>query len=304
MRWACGVTTVLDRKDTTLPITLRSLCDAGFGDPHLFVDGCDDASLYKEFGCPVSVRGKPPLKVVGNWMISLWEMNVRYWQAERFVLFQDDILAVGNLRAYLERCEFPSKGYLNLYTFSENRQHTENKPGWNESNQRGLGALGLVFNWDGMTDLLSSGHMARKPASAQRQRAWKALDGGVVDSLKLQGYKEYVHNPSLLQHIGVESSLGNRPYPGVDSFPGEEFDALKFFGGEGFAPPKPVRPRDAISVALEATTVDPEKVYNWLGSCVPDRPRKLVRLNAWANRIIKGSTERAEEYLNQILEDF
>lgn len=230
MNWAYGITTVPSRKDTTLPKTLHSLCDAGFGDPRLFVDGCDTPTDYVAFQRPVTCRPNPPLRIVGNFMLSLAELYVRDPFANRYAIFQDDILCVNNLREYLSRCEYPKDGYLNLYTYHENYAFTKGKPGWNRSNQRGLGALGLVFDRNAVQKLLENGHMIRKPTAANRLRAWKALDGGVVEGMKHAKIYEYVHNPSLLQHIGdMQSTLGNDSHqfqaPTIH-FPGVNFDAL------------------------------------------------------------------------------
>jgi hypothetical protein len=35
-----------------------------------------------------------------------------------------------------------------------------------------------------------------------------------------------VHHPSLVQHTGDVSAMGNRPHQKASSFPGEEYDAL------------------------------------------------------------------------------
>lgn len=216
--WAVGVTTVPERKDDLLVQTLHSLCDAGFGDPHLFVDGCDDPSEYEVFGGLVSCRPKPPVKIVGNWVMGMWELYVRNPAAHRFVMFQDDIEAVGNLREYLESCPYPEKGYLNLYTHDENRKYTKDKPGWCLALQRGLGALGLVFDRDALQAILGSSVITAKPTFAKKTRSVKCIDGGVIQGMKNLGYKEWVHNPSLLQHWGLKSTLKNKQYLPVESF--------------------------------------------------------------------------------------
>lgn len=228
--WAYGVTTVPERKDDLLVQTLHSLCDAGFGDPHLFVDGCDDPTPYKVFGGLISCRPNPPVKIVGNWVMGMWELYVRNPTAHRFVMFQDDIQTVGNLREYLESCPYPKKGYLNLYTHDENRKFTKNESGWCLAMQRGLGALGLIFDREALQILLGSTVIVHKPTFAGRYKSWKTIDGAISQAMKNLGWKEYVHNPSLLQHWGIESTLknkGQRLSP-IDSFPGQEFDVMQF----------------------------------------------------------------------------
>ena len=226
MKWAYGITTVLSRRDDLLRNTIASLARGGFDSPRLFVDGLNDPKAYEMFNLPVTVREPPPLRIVGNWILGMWELFVREPFADRYVLFQDDIEAVSNLRQYLEKCEYPKKGYLNLYTFKENHKHTKGNPGWNLSNQRGMGALGLVFNREALMLLLASKTLVSKPVTAGTKRAWKSIDGGVLTAMKNDGWKEYIHNPSLLQHRGKHSTLGNSDYPPIEAFPGQEFDAM------------------------------------------------------------------------------
>lgn len=234
IRWACGVTTVSSRASTTLPQTMHSLCDAGFEEVRLFVDGCDDPTPFNVFGCPITVRPSPPLRIVGNFMLALAELYVRDPRATRFAIFQDDVICLKNLRQFLTKSPYPKSGYLNLYTYPVNYQHIQGSKvprGWYQSNQRGLGALGLVFDRDAMLALLGAGHMIRKPMDADNKRSWKALDGGIVSSMKNAGFREYVHTTSLVQHIGNgDSTLGNvRPQyqEPTPHFPGPQFDAME-----------------------------------------------------------------------------
>jgi len=226
VKWAYGVTTVLSRKDDLLVKTLNSLCDAGFGDPHLFVDGCDDPSPYHQFAGLVTCRPNPPLSVTGNWVLALWELYIRNPAADRYALFQDDIGAVLNLRKYLDTCTIPEKGYWNLFTNLVNHNYTNGEPGWQVALQKGLGALGLVFTRDGVQTLLGSPILISKPAFASKRRALRSIDGGICESMKRLGWKEYVHNPSLLQHWGgTASSLGHvERYRPAKDFPGEDYD--------------------------------------------------------------------------------
>ena len=229
-QWVYGITTVPCRKDDLLRKTIASLRQGGFDSPRLFIDGLKNPKDYEEYNLPITIREPPPLKIVGNWVLGMWELFVREPRADRYCLFQDDIEVVKNLRQYLEKCEYPKKGYLNLYTFDENFQHTKGNPGWNLSNQRGLGALGLVFTREALMLLLASKVMVNKPATLGTKRSWKSVDGGIFEAMKNEGWREWIHNPSLIQHKGKTSTLGNSHYPPIKSFPGQEFDALSLLG--------------------------------------------------------------------------
>lgn len=239
MKWAYGITTVKERAQTYLPRTLQSLAAAGFDAPRLFVD--DESNCFERvFNAPFSANPfpttyrSPRVRTYGNWLLALVELVIREPSVERYALFQDDLIAVRDVKSYLEQCRYDPKGYWNLYTFPENqakfpvnpapeRQQSQQR-GWFTSNQRGRGALGLVFSRDVAYKLLASPHTwTRLP---DPQRGWQAVDGAVVTALAHQGIKEFVHNPSLLQHTGDTSSMNHPKQPLTLTFPGEHSSAL------------------------------------------------------------------------------
>lgn len=268
LKWAVGITTVPSRRSSLLPRTLASLQEAGFGTGRLFVDGARGATDYEydRLGLEITVR-YPAIRSYGNWLLSLLELYVRQPDADRYAMFQDDLVTYANLRQYLESW-YPDRGYLNLYTFPSNQalaprntDHSQ-KVGWYESNQLGRGAVGLVFNRDAVRVLLTNqssetlttdhqpspagpsifppgrtpdtpppvgketavAHMIDKPMDCHR--GWRSIDGAVVTAMQKAGWREYVHYPSLTQHTGAVSSMGNKPHLLATSFRGEGFDAL------------------------------------------------------------------------------
>lgn len=244
MIWSYGVTTIQQRRDTLLPKTLASLRAGGFEQPWLFVDGIthSEAMHWEErFACPVTVRRPPPIRTYGNWCLALGELYLRTPKADRYAMFQDDFVTYTNLRQYLEACVLNEKTYWNLYTFPINHQGIAGVSGWHPSpTQQGFGAVALVFSRAGVIDLLANKYMAERPLDVHRGH--KSLDGGIIEALKPLGYKEYVHNPSLVQHTGMMSSIDKRRNTLKDcanfptykwneatlapSFRGESFDAM------------------------------------------------------------------------------
>jgi hypothetical protein len=220
MEWAYGVTTVPSRLNNTLIRTLDSLKKAGFPDPALFVDGLASNFCYR--GLKVVSRGSAPLRTVGNWMLGVWELYVRNPSADRYAIFQDDAVFSSNLRQYLERAEYPSQGYLNLYTFPENEKPTV---GFHPSNQLGRGAVALVFSNDAIRVLLAQPWLTEWVSNPKK--GFKNLDGMIVTAMGHAGWKEYTHTPSLCEHKddGV-STIGNPRFESSQSFQGEEFDCL------------------------------------------------------------------------------
>jgi hypothetical protein len=244
MQWSYGVTTVWEdayqrkhneRRKQLLPKTLQSLKEGGFDKPILFVDGCDFQTAHeyeKEFGLHVEVKRKN-IQTYGNWFSAIHELYMRNPKAQRYALFQDDFVTYKNLRQYLEWSPYPHKGYLNLFTNPDNRNMCPRKggggeriTGWYESNQRGLGAVALVFNNEAVRTLITTWHMVDR---SQGPTPHSAVDGGIVEALRSGPikYKEYCHNPSLIQHTGIISSMGNGAQSMSENFEKLPFDALE-----------------------------------------------------------------------------
>lgn len=260
--WSYGVTTVPARRGTTLPATLASLASGGFPRPHLFVDGEEDGAGWRcEFGLDVTAR-YPAVRTAGNWVLALTELYCRRPDADRYAVFQDDLVCSANLRPYLEATPYPECGYLNLYTFPQNtprglrtlHQYYRGMPpppaddfvGFYPSNQKGKGALALVFDREALRALVTHPHLlgrfwtrhrervldgGRRPTKIRPDHEHRCIDGGVVEALRQAGWSEYVHNPSLVYHLGHESTIGNSRggrsvFEPTPTFRGEGFDLL------------------------------------------------------------------------------
>lgn len=235
MRWACGVTTVPSRRQYPLTKTLESVKAAGFLDLHLFVDGDDNGrSWQREFGCNVTCR-MPRVHTYANWILSLAELYCRNAFADRYAIFQDDVILCKGVSQYMEKAAL-GKHYWNLYT----HPRSEGLKGWHEGDmisggepmQKGLGAAALVFTRDAVQLLLRSAHMVERPATKGvdprgRPLANIKVDGAIVTVMNNNGYRELCHTPSLAQHIGLVSSMGSKRHAQAASFPGEHFDASR-----------------------------------------------------------------------------
>jgi len=209
------------RFDNLLPRTLASLQDGGFSSPRLFIDGVKEAQLPEWISSQYKTTCRDtPLRTFGNWTLTAWELYVREPHADFYAIFQDDFVTYKHLREYLEVCHYPARGYWNLYTFPENEKPLN---GWCLSNQLGKGAVALVFSGPAIRTVLQSQHMVERPLN--KMRGYRAVDGGIVTAFKKAGWSEWVHQPSLVQHTGNESSMGNKKHPEAATFRGEDFDA-------------------------------------------------------------------------------
>ena len=225
--WQYAVTTVSTRADNLLLTTLESLAASGFNNPTISVDGYLQTTNFAN----LTVIERDNIKAYPHWVLTLHELFLRNPWAQYYAIFQDDFVCVPNLRAYLTSCEYPAKGYLNLFTFMENdalvaRAGTQ---GWvpaaraDEGYQLGRSAVALVFNHEAVITLLTSPHMLTRMYDAVT--GLKSIDGAVVTAMHKAGYTEYVHNPSLVQHIGEVSSMGNKKHPQSKCFQ-PDFDPL------------------------------------------------------------------------------
>lgn len=225
LKWQYGVTTIRRRAETTLPQTLKSLITAGFERPHLFVDGDYDGMWWKtQFGLDVTCH-YPKLRTFGNWVLALASLYILKPDADRYAVFQDDFVTYHNLREYLDRVPYPQNGYMNLYSFPENERLANGAIGFYPTQQTGQGAVALVFSQQAVRVLLSTEYMVNRPQDPSK--GWRAVDGGIVSAMKSVGWREFVHNPSLVQHIGHVSSMGNGRHAQSKTFRGPDYDALK-----------------------------------------------------------------------------
>jgi len=140
--------------------------------------------------------------VVGNWILSAWELFLSEPNAHMYALFQDDIRCCPDLKVYIEKTvNIHRKVYLNLYTSDSNTQFVEETDnpykGWHESNQMGRGALALVFSRPILFELLTS-----ESLMAHAQSRTDSIDGAICTCLSRQKkIRELVHYPSLVQHL-------------------------------------------------------------------------------------------------------
>lgn len=223
MKWMCGITSCPRRwENGKLKDTLRSVSSAGFDQLVVFMDGQLVASPYFHLQ-EVVVRPRT-LGAFGNFVLGLWELYLRNPNADRYIMFQDDVICCRNLRQYLERVPYPDHGYINLYTAGVN---TGVKQGWQLSDQWGRGAVCLLF--DNVTGRNFLGHEHFVNHRRNAHNGHKAIDRIINETAKKTNYREWVHVPSLTQHTGVQSSIGNNLAPNIvtaPSFVGEAFDAM------------------------------------------------------------------------------
>lgn len=235
VNWQIGITTVPSRVKTLFPRTMNSLVQAGFNDVYVYVDGDAEDLPYTTGNILGVTERDTPLGVIGNWITGLWDLYIRNPEADRYAMFQDDIVLCRNVRRYLDQLTLPDDQYWNLFSFMKDNEKliskSNGKKGFIKSSQYGRGATALIFPRSAVVNLLSSKSLAMKPQAANKGMARKRIDGGIATALspthkQARSHTEYMHNPSLVQHLGHISTLGNHNQPQAKTFPGEEFDCM------------------------------------------------------------------------------
>lgn len=230
LKWSYGVITTPNRRDL-LERSLTSLEIAGFGDPLIGIDGCDDASAYAALKYDITCRKFRGDNFI-NWFLTANEVYLRDPFADLYAVFEDDLIISAGAREYIEKStEKIDDGYFNLFTWPDNqRKVPATYAGWFIANQKGLGAVGLVFRRNDFMGLLSTPgmlHHARNmdipPGKTKRRGLWY-VDGLIVTAMSRLGKIEYCHSPSIVQHTGDVSAIGAKSGLKAPSFRGEEFD--------------------------------------------------------------------------------
>lgn len=258
IRWQVGVTTTMERVNTLLPQTLESLLHAGFMTSRHSVRLFIDSAVYHDVDLRIGnlklehqiTNHDYKIGPYGNWLLALLELYIRHPQADRFMIVQDDVKFYPHLREYLDSLPMPEKGYWNLFTaqvlnedlvwckkvgFMESACLNPENPAHVKSTfQCGKGALALVFSREGVIHLLSQRHLYER--IQDEKNGWRSIDGAVVHAMNLSGWREYIHNPTLVQHCGDESTIYHvdengekvrKKHPRAITWRGDTFDASK-----------------------------------------------------------------------------
>ena len=226
--WEVGVVSTCERSRTLLPRTIASLESGGFKVNRIFMDGDADVPFF----IPMSTRS-PKVGVHPNTHLCLLEMFYRNRFADLYLVAQDDILAVRNLRQYLDTQPYPEQGYWNLSTHMSN-VHLGRLAStrWFPGHQNGYGALGIVMDNRAARQLLTTPGLIDWATDPKAPRRFpKYIDGAIATTFAALGYTQYCHMPSLLCHTGYQSTIRRqRVWDATltDTFPGEDFDAMSW----------------------------------------------------------------------------
>lgn len=213
--WSVGITTA-PRESATLSATLESVARAGFKEAQLFAEPdtpLPDGWINRQrsdhpLRVTVSRRGTT-LGAFPNWYVSLTELVLSRPRAKGYLLLQDDVELAASLVPYLEQV-FPQgpllQGIYSLYCPAHEersgaRGFTVIDPGW-----QAWGALAYLLSpltaRRLLTDRTLLDHRPHGPAEGL-----KNIDSVVGWWCRRAGVPYFVHQPSLVRHLGETSTL-------------------------------------------------------------------------------------------------
>lgn len=193
--------------------TLTSIVEAGFIHPEVFYDGADkfvDPYLMCQYDFHTTTRKLGPY---GNWLRAMKYLVNMEPQAQWYAIFQDDIVVAKNthdwfLEEFPKLCVDEYLGCVSLYTSKVNQQplsgwytledcpqNGKDSPLW----ARAQGACAMV-----MPRLAAIEFLKRRVRIGSRNGPELRVAEFCVDS----GIKYYTHTPSLVEHTGKVSSIG------------------------------------------------------------------------------------------------
>lgn len=201
MKWATVIRTA-PRPTSYIEGTIDSLAKAGWNDPIIWSEpGAAIPDVVRGPRVIVNHQRLGPhftFRAAMNGIVELFP------DADAYGIFEDDIQITRGLRCHLETVDlWPSDnvGVLSLYTAGANAGEI---PGWHQCSripERAIGALAFIFPRRAARLFVST-----PPAS----RNWNQADYWVGYWCKLMKLEYWMHSPSFVLHVGVESSISTR----------------------------------------------------------------------------------------------
>jgi len=207
--WATGVVSS-PRRQPTLDATLDSLIRAGWKAPYLFLDGT--VRVQERFAHLPGVLREPRIGCWPNYYLALAELlMMRHPDADAYLLAEDDVLFYDAeaLREYLEKMLWPDPRpcLVSLYCSSV---YSARDFGWQPLPFRWeWGSLAFVF-----PRRLAQDFLLDPAVCNHRWSRWQKEGGGLANTDAVIGswawrrrIPIWYPNPSLVQHLGVTSTL-------------------------------------------------------------------------------------------------
>lgn len=238
--------TAAPRGGDTQDRCLRSALAAGFRDLTVYCEPGTTLPAWVRESLP-TVTHDERMGQWRNWLFALEATLTTRPRAPYLCTLEDDVLFCRGVMDWLESEPWPSPacGCLQLYTsaFYEDYPSGRRSRLADEHALDLLGACAMVFSRAAAECLVEwgrshgwRGHVYEALAAAQTDPAEKeGADTYVGEVLTFRGFEIWIHNPSLAEHIGDDSTLnhqGTMPRRRGLRFPGEDANARALFTKE------------------------------------------------------------------------
>lgn len=236
-RTIVGVTTTA-RANATLTRTLASLKAGGFDRVWLFSDG-GQPKLDRRADLPAIdlVVRTPQAGGWSNFLLALQELNLRFPHADRYAMFQDDVLVPRGLAKWIEANVRSDAAIWSLFCA---KHHEKRTPGWIDVKAGygfcGAQAIVIPARWSlaFLSDAMIVAHKRtpprlKTPGAKFKKTGEHHIDGAIGLFAARKGQAVKVHYPSLVSHIGDTSTMHpkarlSNSHRKESVFPGESYD--------------------------------------------------------------------------------
>ncbi len=204
-QWAVGVTTA-PRRSSTLAPGLRSLINAGWSQPHLFIDG--EVEIPPEFARLSRTIRDPAAGARQSYFLAVGELLQRFPEAQALMLVQDDAFWPGHLplREYLERCLWPGSepGLVSAWCCTDD---TASESGWHQRNSPWkFGAVVFIFSREAAEKFVRD-PLIQRACSSRSENHSGGISMLIGDWAARVGVSVHFPTPSLVQHLGEVSTI-------------------------------------------------------------------------------------------------
>lgn len=204
-QWAVGVTTA-PRRLQTLDACLRSLIDAGWPQPQLFIDG--EVEMSAEFASLARTIRVPAAGARQSYFLAVEELLQRFPEADAVMLVQDDAYWPGHLpmREYLERCLWPGSepGLVSAWCCTDD---TASEAGWQlRTSPWKFGAVVFIFSREAAEKFVQDPHI-QQACSSRPENHSGGISLLIGEWAARVGVPVHFPTPSLVQHLGEVSTI-------------------------------------------------------------------------------------------------
>lgn len=203
--WAVGVTTA-PRKKETLWECLNSIKSAGWDDIRIFAE--PRTKIPTEYAWCARTLRDLSLGAFPNWYLALAELVMRNPRVDAYLLVQDDAVFARNSRKYLETTLWPSGcvGAVSVYCPSHYSKQEQRGFVLEQRGAATWGALAYIFPNRSARHIVGSIEVVNHRHHG-RDDGMRNIDNLVGSWCLKMGLEYFVHEPSLVQHIGATSTI-------------------------------------------------------------------------------------------------